>query len=165
MTRAGQHREAGFTLLELAVVMALAGVVSLGLVAFYLNSQMLWMDASTQALAQRDATLIIETIREEAETAGTAQVQSAGGENNMVLFYRGPVQQSGFYWRPADSLVHYLNAYGSDRGPIAPTKVERFYVSLDTTGLPMLRIDTLRVRSTTGQRVQISGGLAMYNAP
>ena len=164
MARARSCREAGFTLLELTVVVAMAGLVTLGLVAFYLNSQMLWMDASTQALAQRDATTIIETIREEAETSESALIQSVGGENNMVIFYRGPVQQGTFYWRPADSLLHYLDG-SADRGPIVPTKVERFYVSLDTTGLPMLMIDTLRVRSTSGQRVQISGGLTFYNAP
>ena len=162
MTRAGSRRAAGFTLLELMVVITLAGVVSLGLVAFYLNSQMLWMDASTQALAQRDATIIMETIREEAETSESALIQSVGGENNEVIFYRGPVQQGTFFWRPADSLVHYLNG-SADRGPLVPTKVERFYVSLDTTGLPLLNVDTLRVRSTNGQRVQISGGFAMYN--
>src|SRR5262249_41602342 len=138
MLWAVDKRDAGFTLIELTVVITLAGVVSLGLIAFYLNSQMLWMDASTQALAQRDATLIVETIREEAEVAETAEIQSVGGQNNEVYFFRGPVQQGGFYWRPADSLVHYLSPGGTDRGPIAPTKVERFYVSLDTTGLPIL---------------------------
>lgn len=157
--------QAGFTLMELTVVVGLAGVVTLGLVAFYLNSQMLWMDASTQALAQRDATTIIESMREEAETASSADVQSSGGVNNMVIFYRGQAQQGGFFWRPADSLVHYLSPGGADRGPIVPTKVEKFYVSLDPDSMPLLRVDTLRVRSTTGQRVQLSSGLALYNAP
>ena len=161
----GRNPEAGFTLMELTVVVGLAGVVTLGLVAFYLNSQMLWMDASTQALAQRDATTIIEAMREEAELASSAVPSSSGGQNNQVLFYLGTIQQAGFLWKPADSLVHYLGADGTDRGPIVPTKVERFYVSMDPGGMPLLRIDTLRVRSTTGQRVQLSGGLALYNAP
>ena len=48
----------GFTLTEVMIVIVLAGVVTLGLVTFYLNSQAWWTEASTQVLAQRDATLL-----------------------------------------------------------------------------------------------------------
>src|SRR5262245_54493395 len=99
----GTDREGqtGFTLMEVTIV--LAGVVTLGLGAFYLNSQMLWMDASTQALAQRDATTIIEAIREKAETAASVDIQAAGGGNNVVVFLGpGDAEMGRFFWSPAD---------------------------------------------------------------
>jgi prepilin-type N-terminal cleavage/methylation domain-containing protein len=166
LVRVRRDQQAGFTLMELTVVIALAGVVTLGLVAFYLNSQMLWMDASTQALAQRDATTIMEAMREQSETAGLAAAQAVGGGNWRVTFYTSPTgsQTGGFVWRAADSLVHSFDASGQDLGPIVPTKVERFALSTPPN-LPMLIIDTLRVRSTSGQRVQMSGGFALYNQP
>jgi prepilin-type N-terminal cleavage/methylation domain-containing protein len=164
MIGAGRRREAGFTLMELMIVITLAGVVTLGLVAFYLNSQMLWMDASTQALAQRDATTIMEAIREQAETADHAFIGLVGYGNSKVSFSVNGSQIGGFTWRP-DGLIHSFDASGTDLGPIVPTKVERFTVSTDPNQLGIVTIDTLRVLTTTGQRVQLSGGFAMYNAP
>jgi len=160
-------RQAGFTLMELTVVMAMAGIVTLGLVAFYLQSQMLWMDASTQALAQRDATTIIEAMREKAETAASVDIQAAGSGNNVVVFLdKDGIELGRFLWSPADSLVHYAisSAPNDDKGPITPTRVERFALSAQPND-PFLKLDSLRVRSTTGQTVQMSSGMALYNAP
>jgi type II secretory pathway pseudopilin PulG len=165
--RARAHPEAAFTLMELTVVIVLAGVVTLGLVAFYLNAQMLWMDASTQALAQRDATTIMEAIREHVETSGLAVTQLVANGNWKVTLYPAPTapQSGGFIWQAGDSLIHSFDATGKDVGPLVPTKVERFTLSTPGNGIPMLMVDTLRVRSTTGQRVQMSGGFALYNQP
>ena len=165
----GTDREGqtGFTLMEVTIVVVLAGVVTLGLVAFYLNSQMLWMDASTQALAQRDATTIIEAMREKAETAASVDIQAAGGGNSVVVFLDpGNAEMGRFFWSPADSFVHYAisSTPADDKGPIAPTKVERFALSTQPNQA-FLKLDTLRVRSTTGQVVQMSSGMALYNAP
>ena len=71
-------------------------------------------------------------------------------------------QSGGFAWHAADSLVHSFDATGQDLGPIVPTKVERFVLSTDPV-LPILRVDSLRVRSTTGQVVRMSGAFALYN--
>jgi prepilin-type N-terminal cleavage/methylation domain-containing protein len=168
LTPTDRERQTGFTLMELTVVVAMAGIVTLGLVAFYLQSQMLWMDASTQALAQRDATTIIEAMREKAETAASAEIQPAGGGNSVVVFKDPDDNELGrFFWSPADSLVHYAlsSAPADDKGPLAPTRVERFALSAALNQPTFLKIDTLRVRSTTGQTVQMSSGMALYNAP
>jgi prepilin-type N-terminal cleavage/methylation domain-containing protein len=167
LTPTHRGRQAGFTLMELTVVVTMAGVVTLGLVAFYLQSQMLWMDASTQALAQRDATTIIEAMREKAETAASVDIQPAGGGNSVVVFLDKDSDELGrFFWSPADSLVHYAlsSTPADDKGPIAPTRVERFALSA-LPNAAFLKLDSLRVRSTTGQVVQLSSGMALYNAP
>ena len=46
--------ERGMTLTEVAVVMILGTMIMAGMVGFYLSSQGLWLDASTQAITQRD---------------------------------------------------------------------------------------------------------------
>jgi len=168
MIRNLRLREAGFTLLELMVVITIAGMLALGLVAFYLTCQASWMDASTQALAQRDATSIMEAMREQTETASNAGVYLAGGgKNSLLILYDHSGDEIGrFFWSPADSLIHYAvgSSPADDRGPLAPTKVERFSLHADLDpNMSFVWVDTLRVHSTTGQQVQMSGGMGMYN--
>ena len=47
-SRVSLRSERGLTLVELAIVGALATLVMLGLTGFYLNSQRLWIEASTK---------------------------------------------------------------------------------------------------------------------
>ena len=54
--------ERGLTLTELTIVGVLACLVMLGLVGFYMSSQGVWMDASAQAITQREATSVIDEI-------------------------------------------------------------------------------------------------------
>jgi prepilin-type N-terminal cleavage/methylation domain-containing protein len=96
----------GFTLTEITVVIVLAGVVTLGLVGFYLNSQAMWMDASTQALAQRDATSILEFMRQRGHGAASAVWDAS---NHKVTFYDDRCHQEldSFAWNATDSLVYH----------------------------------------------------------
>jgi prepilin-type N-terminal cleavage/methylation domain-containing protein len=132
--------EKGLTLPEVMVVVVLAGVVTLGLVGFYLSSQATWLDASTQALVQRDATTLVETITREAHEAATAIVLPVGGDstNSDLLLYRhdDPINEARrFSWDPGDSLVHawVRNPLSTlvDQGPVVSTTCERFQVAVD----------------------------------
>lgn len=160
---------AGFTLVEMMIVVVLAGVVTLGLVAFYINSQAIWLDASTQAMAQRDATAILDAMRERAKASAQAQIQPAGGGTNhtLVLYDNDLVEVGRFQWDPADSTIHWATGAdpADDQGPIVPTKVQRFWLRLDPSIPGIVHVDTLRVYSTTGQKVQMTSILAMYNTP
>ena len=69
-----QPAERGITLTELTIVMALAALVTVGLMTFYLNSQGVWLDGSSQALTQRDATLVLERITRQTRLAKIAYV-------------------------------------------------------------------------------------------
>jgi len=155
----------GFTFTEVTIVMVLAGVVTLGLVTFYLNSQIMWTDASTQVLAQRDATALFELMRHDAQEAAKAEVVPVSGDslNHLVIFYdRKNIETHRFFFEPADSFVHYGDSTSTDQGPVVPTKVERFHLSADPA-LGMVSIDTLRMRSTSGQRVTLSTAIGLYN--
>ena len=152
----------GFTFTELMVVMVLASVVTLGLVTFYLNSQIIWTGASTQVMAQRDATAILEVLRDSIQTASDALVLPVAGDptNKQVFYTNGGVERH-FSWDPADSCVHY-GIGGNDGGVIAPTRVERFDLSFDQVN-GILTVDTLRVRSSAGERVTLSTSIGLYN--
>ena len=154
----------GFTLTEVMVVMVLAGVVTLGLVGFYLNSQATWMDASSQALAQRDATALVDAIAARARGATSAKL---GSPPNTVLTFYGPgfSDPYSFWWSQADSLVHQGPGDSSvDGGPVVPSLVERFSVALDDS-LPLVHLSMLQLRSETGERVQMQSTFTLYNAP
>src|SRR5262245_928255 len=109
---------------EVMIVMVLAGVVTLGLVAFYLTSQAMWTEASTQALAQRDATAILEYMREHAHEAASAEVlpSSPDSLNHRVIFFdRSHVELDRFSWEP-DSLMHHgVGSSDAEQGPVAST--------------------------------------------
>ena len=154
----------GITLMEIVIVVALAGIVTLGLVGFYLQSQSMWLDASTQALAQRDATGLVEFIRSRASSAASALVAPVPPDSlNFVLtLYDATNNETDrFAWSGTDSLVHHFEA-GLDKGAVGSAIVERFYVTVDPQ-LPLVRLDTLRVRSTSGERVKIASAFALYN--
>ena len=159
------ERSRGFTLAEVVTVMALAAVVTLGIVGFYLESQSTWIDASSQALAQRDATIIVESISNRAREASDAWVTPCGSDslNSEAHFYAPDGSEIvRFFWSPADSLVHYAERGGPDRGPIVPTVVERFSLSY-VSPLGVVLLDSLRVRDTSGQRVALSSTFGLYN--
>lgn len=160
--------ERGLTLMEVMIVVVLAGMVTLGLVGFYLQSQSMWMDASTQALAQRDATGLIEFMRSKTGGAATALVMPVppDNQNSLLILYDNsspPAETDRFFWNPGDSLVHRGEGpNGTDQGAVLSAVVERFHVSVDPL-LPLVTLDTLRVRSTTGSRVKMTAAFALYN--
>lgn len=121
--------ESGVTLIELFVVMALASLVTLGLIAFYFQSQNLWMDGSTQALAQRDGTLLLQAMAPFAHAADHVDVLNpADSLHQGFVAFRNGVELGRFEWK-ADSLVH--QGLGSqDKGPVVPTRVTRLSVQV-----------------------------------
>jgi prepilin-type N-terminal cleavage/methylation domain-containing protein len=158
----------GFTLAEVMVVIALAGVVTLGLVAFYLNSQAMWLESSSQALAQRDATLITELVTNDVRRAASFDIDSTIASSHVLTLFDSSHNQIGQWQRgDQDSLVHRvvdsLNVV-QDYGAVATSVVEQFRFSPDINS-KLLHLQLLQVRSTTGQLVQISSTIALYNAP
>jgi prepilin-type N-terminal cleavage/methylation domain-containing protein len=164
---AGRHPERGFTLVEVIVVMMLAGIVTLGLVTFYLHSQGTWIDASTQALAQRDGTSALEAIGARTGLGHRADlIPVAGYADNfdLQIYDTSDSMIARYFWEPTDSLLHFGDGGNIDRGPVVPTIVERFAVRLEDS-LGLVHVDTLRLRSAMGQRIVMSSTFGMYNRP
>jgi len=163
---ARSRRETGLTLTEVTIVMVLAGMVMTGLVGFYLSSQATWIDGSSQAITQREANLVLESIRQRARPAWTAHVAPNPDATHALLQldYQGfPPSQSHYYfwWEPSDSLIH--EGYGDprrDQGPVLQSKVETFDVTASNT---MVRVNALQLRTAGGQHVRLSTFVQLVN--
>jgi prepilin-type N-terminal cleavage/methylation domain-containing protein len=152
----------GMTLVEVAIVMALATVVVMGLLTFYINSQLTWTAGSTQALAQRDGTLLVEAISDRVRQAFVAQTFDSPDSlhQGLVLFDQSQNEFWRFWWDANDSLVHQGPQVGVDRGPVVASRVTRF--ELDTLARAV-DIRLIELRSTDGQLVRTTSAAAYRN--
>jgi hypothetical protein len=152
--------ERGLTLTELTIVAVLACVVMLGMVGFYMSSQTVWMDGSTQAITQREATSVIEEMSRRIHDAAQATVECPGDPLHcrIELFDKDNNQLWAYWWR--DSLLHEGPNIATDRGAMASSKVEVFQVVGDDD---LVDIQLLQMRSAQGERVQMSTKIAFAN--
>jgi prepilin-type N-terminal cleavage/methylation domain-containing protein len=158
MTSHRNARSAGFTLVEVMIVLALSAVVTLGIVAFYLSAQQTWTDASAQAVAQRDASTILAAISERARAADQVTVlpSTFDPDNSDVTFFNKDGTSTRFHCE-SDGLMHE-----DDTGPMTASPVLRFHVVFDPN-LKLVTVDSLRVSSSTGQVVTQSTSSGLYN--
>jgi type II secretory pathway pseudopilin PulG len=160
--------ERGLTLMEVTVVVVLAAVITLGLTGFYLSSQATWISASTQAMAQRDATTLLEAITRQAREAGDAVVLPAtpGDSTNseLILYTKGFGTEIGrFSWDPNDSMVHQgIGNPSVPLGAVVPSIAERFKVSLDDS-LSLIHLERIQLRGANQQVVTMRSSVKMYN--
>ncbi len=160
--RAGRGR--GFTLVEVTIVFALAALVTIGLVGFYLSSQTTWLDGSTQALTQRDATLLVSTLVDSVRVARRAVVSDDPDSFHQTLtLYADPtgtVAFRCFYWR--DSLV-YMGRNGPAPGdqPVVASRIGRFQLS--TQDSTLVRLDLVEVPCPDGRPILITSAAALHN--
>jgi Tfp pilus assembly protein PilV len=160
----GARAEHGLTLTEVAVVMVLGTLIMTGIVGFYLSSQRLWLDASTQVITQREAALVTAAIRDSIRRSGRAEVSLSPDSLHMQLsLFLRPADNTPYYnfwWSAADSLV-YSGSSLSDpsAGPMVGSHVELFQVQKSLTNA---RVD-MRLRSAGGESVASSAFAVMKN--
>ena len=156
--------ERGLTLTEVMIVAAIGLLVLLGLGAFYLNSQSTWLDASSQSITQREATLVTEAIADSALASAKAiAIPSPDADHGQIVFYRFDdllTPSWCFWWDPSDSLVHHgSDPTNDDRGALLASKVERFRITADSS---FVQVD-MRLRAVTGQRVEVATSTLLRN--
>ena len=162
MKTTSRRHERGLTLVEMAVVMALAALVVMGLIGFYISSQSTWMDGSTQALAQRDATLLVETISERVHRAASCVIiDSPDAQHQSLALHDGSGNQMWqFWWGEGDSLVHQGPGSGDDQGPVVVSRVTRIQFDASPN---LVTIRLVEVRAGDGQLVRLASAARMYN--
>src|SRR5205814_6052797 len=99
-------------------------------VGFYLSSQGLWLDASTQAITQREVSLVTAAIRDSVRKSGEVSVSESPDDlHQQLALYRKPgdsVPYYYFWWDAGDSLVHSgTQVGGSGSGPMIVSHADR----------------------------------------
>lgn len=159
--------ERGLTLTEITIVAAIGLLVLLGLGGFYLNSQATWIDASSQSITQREATLVIHAIADSARASGGASALAVpDAEHGQLHLFRmdeatGMLETTAFWtfwWSSSDSLVYNGPSPGNG-GALVSSKADRFRVIVDGNLVQV----ALRMRSATGQMVEVSTSALMRN--
>jgi Tfp pilus assembly protein FimT len=160
-----RHAVRGLTLMEVTIVMVLSTLVVMGMISFYISSQSTWMASSTQVLAQRDATLLIEAISDSVRVAAQAEVwpppDPTVSHQDLILRDQDGNEFWRFWW--ADSLVHQgrgVDGVDEDRGPVVASRVTRFQLGV-FPGL--VEIHLVELRAGDGQLVHMSSAAALYN--
>ncbi len=156
-----RHGSRGITLIEVTIVSALAMLVVLGMIGFYISSQSSWMAGSSQAIAQRDATLLIEAISDSVRAAAHAEVNRADSlHHTLILRDAAQTEFWRFWWDGNDHRIHQGPGVSQDRGPVVNSPVTRF--QLDTlTRLVAIRL--VELQADDGQAVRIASAAALYN--
>jgi len=156
--------ERGLTLTEVTVVMILGTLIMAGLVGFYLSSQGLWLDGSTQAITQREASLVASAIRDSVRKYGAAEVLSVPDSLHQQLGLKKAKDDVTpyyyFWWDPTDSLVHAGTSVGGPgSGPIGLSRATRLQFSASERAVRM----DLRLLSAQGSRVDMSAFAVFKN--
>jgi type II secretory pathway pseudopilin PulG len=156
--------ERGMTLVEITVVLALASLVMIGLVGFYVSSQATWMDGASQALTQRDATLLVTALTDSIRSARRAVVSSFPDSLHQTLTLYSDEGATAafrcFYWK--DSLI-----YMGDNQPtpgdqaLVSSRVGRFQLS--TVDSRLVLIDLVELPSPGGRSLRLASAAALYN--
>ena len=156
---APRRDQRGLTLTEVAVVMILGSLITAGLVGFYLSSQGLWLDGSTQAITQREASLVASAIRDSVRRSGRATASASPDMQHMQLALyktadegKDPTPYYYFYWHSTDSLIHAGPSVGGPgAGPIGSSRATRLLFVASDQGVRM----DLRLLTATGSRVDM----------
>jgi hypothetical protein len=134
----------------------------MGLIGFYANSQALWTRDSSRAIAQRDATLLIEVLSDSVHAAAAATVADSPDPLHQSLQLYDPDGNQGarFWWNPADSRVHFGATPSADNGPVVGSMVTVFQVDTFLCGV---QVRQLAVRGAESGEVRMIAAAAFQN--
>lgn len=164
MTLPRARSDRGMTLTEVMIVVGLAALVMLGLVGFYLASQAVWMDGSTQAITQREATLLVTTLTDSVRQAARATVSddpSTGGQVLSLYAERDALHPFRcFYWK-GSHVYSGSDQPGHDERLVVVSPVSRF--QLDTVDTTLVLMNLIELPASKGPPVRLASAAALYN--
>lgn len=156
--------ESGLTLTEVVVVMVIGTLIMAGIVGFYLSSQGVWLDSSTQVITQREASLIASAFRDSVRGAASAEVSFVPDAEHCQVGLKkmkGDATPSYYiWWNAADSLIYSgTTVGGAGSGPMGVSRADRLqFINVEDPKNPNIRnvrMD-LRLLTANGESVEIS---------
>ena len=163
----------GLTLTEVVVVMVIGTLIMAGIVGFYLSSQGVWLDSSTQVITQREASLIASAVRDSVRKSGFAVVSEVPDPLHcqLALYEREGAPAPFYYvwWNASDSLVYSGTALaGPGAGPMGTSRAARLQFAFEQVSAPggavhkNVRMD-LRLLTASGEGVDMSAFAVLKN--
>ena len=157
------HGARGLTLTEVVVVMVIGTLLMAGIVGFYLSSQGVWIDSSTQVITQREATLVASAIRDSVRKSSQALATDAPDplHQQLALWKHGePAPYYYFWWNQGDSLVYCGTTVGGvGSGPMGVSRALRLQFVANTRNVRM----DMRLLTANGGGVDVSAFAVLRN--
>jgi len=143
-------------------VTTLATMAMVGLVFFYLSAQATWLGGSTQAISQREASVIVGALSDSLHRASSVTVFDSPDTLHQGISLKDSTGAEFFkvWWASGDSMVHENVRGGADLGAIGCSKVEAFRFGRADS---LVELRLLQVRSPQGERVQFTTTVKLYN--
>ena len=144
--------------------MILGTLIMAGLVGFYLSSQGLWLDASTQVITQREGTLVTAAICDSVRKSAWDRVSSSPDSlhQQLALFRKrgDSVPYYYFWWNASDSLIYSgTQVGGAGSGAMIVSQAERFQFQDSPSAV---RVE-IRLRAAGGDLVEAAAFAVMQN--
>jgi len=118
-----------------------------------------WIAGSTQTMAQRDGTTLVEALRRQVHAAQTATVDTSDpAHHQLSLSFPSGNPPVDFRWDSTDHRVHMLVG-GNDRGPVVETPVTR--IQFSTRGADIVELTLLELRTANGDSVRTGTRFAL----
>ena len=154
----------GLTLTEVTVVMILSSLIMVGMVGFYMSCQGLWLDASTQVITQREASMVTAAIRDSIRQSGSAIATATPDAQHQQLALYRPGQSTPYYyfwWEPTDSLIHGAPSLNrTSASAMVQSRAMRFQLLASAAAVSV----DLQLDSATGKRVDATAYAVMKNS-
>lgn len=143
------EKQKGFTLIELAIVIALLAILGYGIMKFFSNTFRTWWQTSQQIDAQQKARTAMDEMTRfirQARPVTTIAVGEQSGEddNTMITFTHIDGRQISYY-QSGDSLKRVVGGVTTE---VIPEDLVSVYFVLDSTTSPtQVDISTLTVQT------------------
>jgi prepilin-type N-terminal cleavage/methylation domain-containing protein len=154
------EKQKGFTLIELAIVIALLAVLGYGIMKFFSNTFRTWRQTSQQIDAQQKARTAMDEmtrfIRQARPVTTIAVGKQAGEDDNTMITFTHIDGRQISYYQSGDSLKRVVGAATTD---VIPEDLVSIYFVLDSTTSPtQVDISTLTVQTpgTGGEQGSIA---------
>ncbi|MDH5173798.1 MAG: prepilin-type N-terminal cleavage/methylation domain-containing protein [Elusimicrobiota bacterium] len=154
------EKQKGFTLIELAIVIALMAILGYGIMKFFTNTYRTWWQTSQQIDAQQKARAAMDEmtrfIRQARPVTALVVGHQAGEDDDTMISFTDVSGRQFQYFQSGDSLQRVVGGVKTD---LIPEDLTSIFFILDSTSSPtQVDISTLTVQTqvTGGQQGSIS---------
>jgi len=145
------EKQKGFTLIELAIVIALLAILGYGIMKFFTNTYRTWWQTSQQIDAQQKARVAMDEmtrfIRQARPVVNIVVGQQVGEDPNTMITFPHIDERQISYFQVGDSLRRVVDGVTTDvipedlvsisfvlDDPINPTQVDILNLTVQTPG-------------------------------